>query len=198
MASFTFNDLMTKISNVFKSDLYILNNKYCIGGPESEDENITQIVCLLTPDCSDIIKQTFPDSDVVYIKDVKKIKDNFDEFSSLKIFETEKKDLLKRRDKILDLALKVENWCSFDFSDEDISNIFNEGMTYELFTNNSKIPSVTISKSLFPMVKEKVAKSLYYQIYIPDNDDDLIHLITSFDTEWFQIYNLIQYIKTEN
>lgn len=198
MASLTFNDLMTKISNVFKSDLYILNNKYCIGGPESEDENITQIVCLLTPECSEIIKQTFPDSDVVYIKDVKKIKDNFDDFSSLKIFETEKKDLLKRRDKILDLALKVDTWNSFEFTEDDIIDIFKEGMTYELFTNNDKIPSVTISKSLFPMVKEKGANSLYYQIYIPESDDDLIHLITSFDTEWFQIYNLIQYIKTEN
>ena len=197
MAKFTFNDLMTKISNVFKSDMYILNNKYCIGGTESEEKNITQIVCLLTPECSDLIKETFPDSDVVYIKDVKKIKDDLDEFSSLKIFETEKKDLINRRDKVLDRALKVDTWKSFEFSDEDISNIFSEGMTYELFTNNDKIPSVTISKSLFPMVKEKGANLLYYQIDIPDNDDDLIHLITSFDTEWFQIYNMIQYIKTE-
>jgi len=198
MAKITFNELMTKISNVFKTDVYILNNTYCIGGSESEEKNITQIVCLLTPESSELIKQTFPDTEVVYIKDVKKIKDDLEEFSSLKIFESERKDLIKRRDKILDLALKVNAWMSFNFTDEDIENIFSEGMTYELFTDNDKIPSVTISKSLFPMVKEKAANALYYQIYIPDNDDDLIHLITSFDTEWFQIYNLIQYIKTEN
>lgn len=197
MAKFTFNDLMTKISNVFKSDLYILNNKYCIGGAESEDKNITQIVCILTPDCSELIKETFQESDVIYIKDVKKVKDNIEEFSSLKIFDSEKKDLIKQRDKVLDFALKVDNWKSFEFSDEDIESIFSDGKAYELFTENDKIPSVTVSKSLFPMVKEKVANFLYYQIYIPENEDDLIHLITSFDTEWFQIYNLIQYIKTE-
>lgn len=198
MAEFTFNDLMTKISNVFKSDLYILGNKYCIGGTESEEKNITHILCVLNQDCSNIVKEYFPVSDTIYIKDVKKIKDDKDNFSSLKIFENEKKELINRRDRILNSALKVDTWKSFNFTDKDIEDIFTDGMTYELFTDNDKIPSVTISKSLFPMVKEKGANELFYQIYIPENNEDLINLITCFDTEWFQIYNLIQYIKTDN
>ena len=197
MATFTFNDLMTKISNVFKSDMYIIGNKYCIGGAESEEKNITQIVCVLTPECTKLVQDIFNESEVVYIEDVKKVKDDLEKFSSLKIFGSEKDDLIKRRDKVLDLVMKVDTWKSFNFTNEIIEDIFTNGMTYELFTDEEEIPSVTISKSLFPMVKEKGANELYYQIYIPDNEYDLIELITSFDTEWFQIFNLIQYIQTD-
>lgn len=198
MAKFTFNDLMTKISNVFKSDLYIINNKYCIGGNESEEKNITHLLCILNDDCSKLVKDIFPDNEIVYIKDVKKIKEDIEQFSSLDIFETEKEDIIKRRDIILNLALKIDSWKDFNFTDEDLNDIFNEGKTFELFTEENNIPSVIISKSLFPMIKENTANKLYYQIFVPENENDLVQLITSFDTDWFQIYNLIQYIKTED
>ena len=129
MAKFTFNDLMTIISNVFKSDIYILKYNYCIGGPESEDENISQTVCLLSPTCSNLLKEVFPDSEIVYIKDVKKIKKDFDEFISLKISDIEKENVIKQRDKVLDLIYKIENWKSFEFTDEDIEDIFINRLT---------------------------------------------------------------------
>lgn len=197
MAKFTFNDLMTKISNIFKSDLYIINNKYCIGGADSEDKNITQILCLLNQESSNLVKEQFPDTDIIYIKDVKKIKENFDENIELKIFESEKNDLLNKRDKIMKLVLNIDSWKSFEFTESDITDIFTDGKTFEMFTEDSNIPNLTISKTLFPMVKEKTVNQLFYQIFIPDNEYELIQLVTSFDTEWFQIYNLIQYIKTE-
>ena len=32
-------DLLVKINNVFRTDMYLIHNKYCIGGIESEDLN---------------------------------------------------------------------------------------------------------------------------------------------------------------
>ena len=39
MAKVTMDTLLTKLSSVFKDDLYIINNLYCLGGTESENKN---------------------------------------------------------------------------------------------------------------------------------------------------------------
>ena len=52
----TLNDILTKISYVFKKDCYIINRKYVIGGEESEYENASNMLCLLTPESSQEIE----------------------------------------------------------------------------------------------------------------------------------------------
>ena len=49
-----FRDLCVKLSRVFK-DVYIVRNKYCIGGKVSDEEALGEILCILEPKFSDAI-----------------------------------------------------------------------------------------------------------------------------------------------
>jgi hypothetical protein len=60
-----------------------------------------------------------------------------------------------------------------------------------LFQDNKKIPEITISKSLFPLVTEKNVSDLYYNI---TTDKEYNELIVSLDFPLFQLYMVYKYI----
>ena len=190
----TLNDILTKISYVFKKDCYIINRKYVIGGEESEYENASNMLCLLTPESSQEIELIFPEDNTIYISDVKKYKKDLEKNVSTKIFDSERNELLKRVKEIEEKTRNIENWKSFNFSDEELLEVFKEGGTKELFIDDEDIPSVPISKSLFPMASDKNANTIYYSLSLPKDEKDLAYLITSFDTPYFQLYNIISYL----
>ena len=62
MAKFTFKDILTKVSNVFKNDMYIIDYQFCLGGKESEDFNRSTLLCVLTPELMELVKEQFPEN----------------------------------------------------------------------------------------------------------------------------------------
>ena len=197
MAKFTIETLLTKLSNVFKADLYIIQNQFCIGGTESEENNIGTSIVVLDPDRIELCKETFGNHDIVYINDIKKAKEDLQSHIKTKMNKQDEESVLSTKNFLMKLVMKTEIWKSFEFTEEDIVSIFKNGDGKKLFEDEPDIPTVTISKSLFPMVTEKKASTLVYQIYVPKNKNELVNLITYFNTEWFQIYTLFQYINIE-
>lgn len=191
MAKADYSTLMTKIANIFKSDMYIINSTYCIGGKDSEEKNNSYALCLLNKEYSDIIKELFPDEEIIYIKDVKKSKEDL---SLVSTDIKEKEKILKRYKDLLEIVNSITAWENLKLPENAIKTVFKDGLTYELFKDED-IPSVLIAKSLFPMVSEKNIDTLAYNVIIPNNEFDLVKLVTSLNTEWFQIFNLIQYLQ---
>jgi hypothetical protein len=54
-----------------------------------------------------------------------------------------------------------------------------------------------VAKSLFPMVTDKNIDTLYYSI-ISKKDAQVTEMVTSLSTDYFQVYNLIQYISLDD
>jgi hypothetical protein len=192
-----FSTLLAKISSVFKSDAYIIKDLYCLGGMESEEKLYTQILLEMSPEAMDVLKEQFPDKEYVYITDMKTAKTNLDKAVNFRVFTTEQKDLKKRMDEILKFVNKTDVWKQFEFTEEEASYIFNDGYSLEVFGEGTGYPPVTITKNLFPLVTAKRLSDLYYQIYLPDEEDEeeLVSIITQLDMGHYKIYNLIQYVE---
>ena len=198
MAKFTFKDILTKVSNVFKNDMYIIDYQFCLGGRESEDSNRSTFLCVLTPELMELVKEQFPENKNIFFSNVKKAKDDLSLYSDIKIKEDELKRITEKRNHIMKIISSIKSWNNFNFDETTVTNIFKNGDSIELFQDDEKIPSVTIGKTLFPLVTEKNANNMYYSVILPKENSDIYQLITSFDTEWFQIYNIIQYLNLSN
>ncbi len=194
MAKITIDTLLTKIGSIFKNDVYIIDNLYCIGGNESEDKNETQVVLQLSLECNTIMKELFPDNDFIYIKNIREAKKNLEDNISLKFFDNEKEDLKNRMNKVMNLVKKVNDWKNFDFTEEEANYVFDEGYSLEIFGEDTGIPSVKIAKNLFPLVTSKKLNDLVYHVFLPKSEDELVNLLTMMITDHYHIYNLIQYI----
>ena len=73
-----FMDVLTKLKNVFKTDMYIVDKMYCIGGEESEDKNVGYSLCVLTPEVSEYLSETFGEhTKVIYIVNIAEAKKNY-------------------------------------------------------------------------------------------------------------------------
>ena len=160
MAKVTMDTLLTKLSSVFKDDLYIINNLYCLGGTESENKNETQIVLQLSPQSCSVVKELFPDNNYVYIKNIKEAKKEFDKNVSFKIFESEKNDLQSRLNKVLDFVKASDTWENFNFTEEEAEYVFTDGYSLDIFGEDSGIPQVRIARNLFPLVTVKRLNTL--------------------------------------
>ena len=195
MAKLTIDDVITKSSNIFKKDAFIVDNRYCLGGINSEHDNISEFMCVYNTDMMNVLKERFPDNKVVSILDLKKSKKEPDTYIKTNLPEEDVKEIVDRRDKLEKLVLSINEWKSFEFNECDLDTLFEKYHSLELFTDDEKCPSVTITKSLFPLIKTTDGSNIYYKVILPKDDDGLIQLVINYDTEWFQVYNLVQYIK---
>lgn len=202
MAKLTIPELLTKLSNVFKKDMYIIQSLHCIGGDSSESENAGKAIVTLDKDMSDSIKDYFGDSAVIYFNDIKKAKAAFDteeEYLYIKISmeEKDKKAIFEKRDSLLKIVQNISDWKHFNFTDNQLKALFDDSEMILLFSDNPDIPEVYITKSLFPLVTRKDITNLYYSAFKTRNIKNTYTLVTSFDFDYFQVYNIFYYLKME-
>lgn len=181
-------DLFTKLSAIFKNDFYIIENTYLLGGDISEERNPTRFIIRLDPVYVNSIVDRFDNNPFIYIKESRKWKDDSELYTDLKISDDIRKTISNSKDLFVDRIDKIENWNSFNFTEESLHDIFKLGKTFALNEN------ILLSKTMFPMVTEKNATNLYYNIKKPDKEEELMQFCSSFDTEWFQIYGLSYFI----
>jgi hypothetical protein len=171
--------------------MYIINNQYVIGGSESEENNSGYYLCRLSPCVIEVCKDLFDSNKIYYISNIKNAKDKLNDYLSEVKNKSEIEDINKRIQDMLDCINKTETWKSFNFSENDITNLFENNISMNLFQDNKKIPEITISKSLFPLVTEKNVSDLYYNI---TTDKEYNELIVSLDFPLFQLYMVYKYI----
>jgi hypothetical protein len=187
----TFRDLLVKIKSIFKTDIYLIHNQYIIGGEKSSADNIGYNVCMLSPDIIDVCNKIFDSSKIYYIKNVTNAKDDLDN-NYIEVTSVTESELVKYSlEEILNIKNECDTWDTFNFTNEQLNDLFENNVTISLFSNNENIPEVTISKSLFPLVTKKTASDLYYHVI---KDQSYINLLIAFDFPMFQLVMLYRYI----
>lgn len=197
MAKVTLKDILSKVSNIFKNDIYIYKRRYIVGGAISEARNISRFFCVVNIDLLELMDIIPEEPELVYLEDVKKMKEKVGESLVTEINDSTKDEIISFINTTIHKVNKVKEWDNFGWSEEDISKIFDNNETFLLFENDKKNPNVLISKSLFPLVTKKNCDKLYYHTNLPKEKTDLIELIISFDHELFQIYNIITYLDLD-
>ena len=195
----TIPDILLKLSNVYKEDLYIVNSMYCIGGLLSEDQAIGKSFCILEKDRSDDIKDYFGNLSTIYIKNVKKAKEFYStefeyQYVNSNLEEKVKKEMNERKDEYLNAIKAVKDWHQFNFTDEEIKLLLEDNERITIFKNDENIPSLEVTKCVFPMLTNKNLNTLVYSVGKTKNVKNTYTLITSITHEYFQIYNFIRYI----
>lgn len=187
----TFRDLLVKIKNIFKTDIYLIHNQYIIGGEKSSAENIGYDVCVLTPELISVCSKIFDCDKIYYIKNVSNAKDDLDNNLSEVTSIAESELVRYSLEEVINIRDKCDTWNNFNFSEKQLNDLFENNVTISLFENYENIPEVTISKSLFPLVTKKTASDLYYHVI---KDQSYINLLIAFDFPLFQLFMLYRYL----
>jgi len=193
------NDVFTKLVNVIKSDVYIVNNSLCVSGVESEERSGPSFICSLSVDAIEAFKisDIFKDRDIVYISDIRKFKAaSEEEIQNYYQYDIQDKDSVNEKiETIYHKIQEIDDWKNFDFTNEQLTDLF-ENKSINLFEDDDNIPTVVIGKSFFPMIKQSNIFDIYY--HIENVDNNLITIYIKYDTEYFQINGMIHYINTED
>lgn len=194
MAKASFRDVLVKASKLFTSDAYLINNQYLMAGPESEENNPGYYLLKLSPSIIEICNELFDNNKIYYISSVKNAKDKLSENYNEENMKNQISLIKEKVSRIESLINKTDVWNKINLSEEKINKLYNENISIEFFDENEEIPSMTVSKCLFPLVTEKSINDGYYNIFFNENKN-YISLLFSFDYPLFQIYTLYQYIS---
>lgn len=198
MAKTTFRDLLVKISYVYLTDIYIYKNQFVLGGKISNENNPGLFICKLTEESSKLCDDVLNRDKIYYVSDVKKSKDNFKDYLREVDDNKEIKEVEYNKKKILNKVYSIETWDNFKFSDKELSELFDDGISIEIFTDNSKVPSLILSKSMIPLTTEKNIDKLYYHLISRESkgkENSLNEIAFTLDHEFFQIYMLYTYMN---
>lgn len=200
MAEKTFKDILTKISNVFKTDMYVVNWRYCFAGDESEKKNPGTMICVLEQDESDITKNTFPNNKIVFFKNIKKYKntDGGAEFIKTTFTDTESDTILMKMNQLCTKVDAIHNWKPFDLSEEELEKLLVKKSVVGMQLDSKY--SFILSSQLLPLATKSNASNLSYNIIKEkDNDDELslVELVLKFDHPMFIYYNFVYYLNVQ-
>ena len=185
-------DVFTKLSYVFKTDLFIINKKYVIGGSDSNLKNVGTMMCELSDDSIEVIKEELPDSDMIYIKNIKDAKKNLDDNIVINILPTTKNNMLDSLEDTIKMIDKCKRWDNFKLSEEEYKDFFDKSITIQVCKDETVTP-ISIAKVLFPMLTEKNFENLVYNLKTDGEYTD--NLITKFEIEYFTLYNILYFLN---
>lgn len=187
-------DLLVKITNIFRTDLYISHNKFCLGGPLSEEVNIGHYLCELTEEVSNAYNEVIDKNDIIYIESLKNAKTDFDT-NIKKVLAPEDKYIEERINNFIQLFRSVDDWKKFQFTETDINILYDE-VNYLHFHPEGTDSTVIISKTLFPLMKEKDFQNAYYHIN-KDIQKNLDQMLITYDFKYFQLHMEYTFINTK-
>ena len=185
--------LLMKIVNVFPKDMYLINNWCAIAGEESDVENRGSYICIFEPDVREELNKLFPNKPVLYIKSVRETKTDFSKLQEI-LDEKILKNVYSSVESYTNKINNITEWQMFNFSDNEISSLFDDAESLTLFENDDR-PSVIISKSLFPLITEKTINNVKYSYSQYNNDSNLNQIILEYDYDLFQLVMIYVYLK---
>lgn len=170
-------DLLVKLRKVYK-DVYIINGSYCLGGNETEEDSLGDIVCILEDKYQEILKKVI-DKPAIYLKpdDVKKALDGFDEKLPIKtIAKIEEDELLKRLESFNnDFLSETAIWKNVGEDENLMQTLFVDKRLYmlpvSLFDKENTTDYVTIAKQFVPSMTEKNATSVFMTLEKVEEED---------------------------
>ena len=140
-----------------------------------------------------MLNKLFPNNPTLYIKSVRDTKSD-----NSKVQEIINEKELKKIDNIVNSYMsefnKIDIWDNFNFSEDEINQIFGEGKSFILFENDER-SSVIISKSMFPLITEKTVNNMKYNYSKSDEDNSLNKITLCYDYELFQLIMKYLYLS---
>lgn len=191
MATMKLNDIFTKLAYVYKNDLLIINKKYVLAGDKSYTSCVGDMLCILTDEAEEILKTDLPDANIILINDIKSAKTNLEKemvLNPIQWIDSSILNTLKTRDK---KQKNVKSWKKIELNDEEFDDFFNKGFSIDLFTESDNIPTVTISKNLFPLLSDKNYDNFSFNVKV---NDELCEFISKLETPHFTIFNILYYL----
>jgi hypothetical protein len=183
-----------KLLNVFPKDMYLVHNWCAIAGNESDVENRGFYFCVLEPEVRELLNKTFPNNPVLYIKSVRDAKTNISDIEEI-LDEKILKNITAIVESFMSKFNNYVDWNTFNFTEEEISALFDEGQSLTLFENDDNRSSIIISKSIFPLVTGKVINEVKYIYDNYEDDDQLNQIIIVYDYELFQLVMRYLFLK---
>lgn len=186
----TLRDVLMKMER-FTKDCFILHGRCFIEGEDALRISPANVYGYLTEDAAKIVREAYPDADLLEIINVRNAKD--DPEHNIKVVpnrDTKTAEKMRFEDRFNDY-LDVE-WKTFDFTDEQLDELFNESkqIDYEILPGKK----IQITKGLFPTITIKKANTeLSYYVEMMTNDEhnypgDLIHVIARIETDVSTVY----------
>lgn len=186
----TLRDVLMKMER-FTKDCFILHGRCFIEGEDALRLSPANVYGYLTEDAAKIVREAYPDADLLEVINVRNAKD--DPEHNIKVVpnrDTKTAEKMRFEDRFNDY-LDVE-WKTFDFTDEQLDELFNESkqIDYEILPGKK----IQITKGLFPTITIKKANTeLSYYAEMMTNDEhnypgDLIHVIVRIETDVSTVY----------
>lgn len=186
----TLRDILMKMER-FTKDCFILHGKCFIEGEDALRLSPANVYGYLTEDAAKIVREAYPDADLLEVINVRNAKD--DPEHNIKVVpnrSTKTAEKMRFVDRFNDY-LGVE-WKTFDFTDDQLDELFNESkqIEYEILPGKK----IQITKGLFPTITIKKANTeLSYYAEMKTNDEhdypgDLIHVIARIETDVSTVY----------
>lgn len=196
MAKIDFKSLLTKLSNIFPKDIYVIHNWCVIAGDESDIETRGQYLCILEPDVREMLNSMFPNNPIIYIKSVRETKLKLDFNEVQEILDTQAiKNITAKVESLMGNFTKYSTWESFEFTDDQIESLFDIGESITLFENHNDRSQVIVSKSLFPLITAKTIGEVRYTYDHYASDDSLDQLTIAYEYDMFQLVMLYLFLK---
>lgn len=194
----TLDILLTKVSGILNKDVYIIDYTYCIGGKETNEEKVSDLVLELDPDYSSLLKDLYPECRCIYIKDIRSAKKDLDNNIDLNTNEKSVEELRLKINKIINKVGDETVWIPFTIRDEDYEKFFEDKEVVKGFMDNDNIPETYVSSRLFPKLTSSNIGEFYYKYYKDGYKDiDITNIVTKLYSEIMNIYNYFSYITIE-
>ena len=189
-----FKTLMMKLNNIFPKDMYLIHNWCAIAGEESDVENRGSYFCILESDVREFLNKTFPNNPVLYIKSVRETKTDL-----TKLTEILDEKILNRLNEVTESFMNIikndYGWDTFNFSESEISDLFDDGKSITIFEDHDDISPMIISKSIFPLITGKTINDVRYMYNKFEDNEELNQIIMIYDYDLFQFVMLYHYLK---
>ena len=203
-----FRDLCVKLSRVFK-DVYIVRNKYCIGGKVSDEEALGEILCILEPKFSDAILNLLGENKVSYffIPDIKEAKEKIDEgieFLDLPfswVVDTKTIEELQKKITMFDSSFNKEGiiWENLGEKEDLIKAIYVDRQIFNLpieVQNGEPKEYITIAKQMIPIVTEKTINGAFLHLHKDEEYENLFIIYIDFQFTHFRFHAIYHAIPT--
>ena len=186
--------LITKLGGVLNRDVYIINYTYCIGGDDTNDEKVSDIILELDSDFVNLLKELYPDTQRRYFKKIKESKKDLENNLDLNTNNSIIEELEKKINIMIRLVGDSNPWNRFIINNDDYDSFFDKKEVIKGFINNDDIPDTDISLQLFPKLTEKNIDDFYYKYYKDKYKDiEFIHIVSKLYSDIFMIYNYFKY-----
>lgn len=187
--------LITKLGGVLNRDVYIINYTYCIGGDDTNDEKVSDIILELDSDFVNLLKELYPDTKCIYFKKIKESKKDLENNLDLNTNNSIIEELEKKINIMIHLVGDSNPWNRFIINNDDYDSFFDKKEVIKGFIDNNEIPDTDISLQLFPKLTEKNIDDFYYKYYKDKYKDiEFVHILTKLYSDIFMIYNYFKYI----